>query len=176
MARIYTRKTYSAPSIGTGMKRQSAPVEAFIHHTVTPNDEDFNSKVRQVRAVHAIDRQHRVGNGWPMGGYHWLVFQHLGLKDPRHEASAYQLRPALFTPAAQAGHNSRTLAIAVVGDGREDALYADTAKVIADVIGLYCCIRTVGGHWDVTPTECPGDRIYGAIPRIAKRAGIRTYR
>lgn len=156
------------------MARQSAPLEAFLHHTDDKPSvvQIYNTKTEQTAKVHAIDTQHR-NQGWSMGGYHWVVFQQTGT---RHFARAFQLRPATFVPAAQLNHNTRTLAIAVVGNGNVNSLFEDTEKVILDILRRYKRIRTLGGHRDVVATNCPGDRIYAEIPSLARRAGLKVYK
>lgn len=163
MATIYTRSKYAAPGVPSGMARQGAPLEVFLHHSADREGMTWNTKAEQVAKVHAIDRQHR-NQGWSMGGYHWVVFQRTG---SRNEARAFQLRPGYYVPAAQKNHNSRTLAICVVGNGNAEELFEDTRIVIRKVIKLYCCIKAVGGHRDVVATSCPGNRFYAQLDRIA---------
>lgn len=171
---IYNRRQYDAPPLGQDMARQAAPREAFLHHTAdAPNAVNlYDTKREQAAKVRAIDAQHRR-QGWDMGGYHWVVFQKTG---DRNEARAFQLRPALFVPAAQQDHNSRTLAIVVVGNGNENRLFEDTRHVIAQVIRQYKQIQTLGGHRDVVATNCPGDIFYRDITDIARRARVKVYR
>lgn len=171
--RIYSRSGYDAPPLGEDMARQAFPLQAFLHHSDDENADQYNTKAEQVRKVKDIDNFHRNTRKWSMGGYHYLVFQRIG---SRYEGSAFQLRPATFVPAAQLNHNYRTLAICVVGNGEHEVLQADTVRTIAKIIRMYGGVKTLGGHRDVTPTDCPGDRFYKSIPRIADLAGVSVYR
>jgi hypothetical protein len=168
---IYLRNRYKAPPVPSGMSRQAHPLEAFLHHSVDIDAGQYNTKEKQTKKIGLIDGEHRA-RGYSMGGYHWVVFQRTG---NRWAARGFQLRPAIYTPAAQLGHNPRTLAICVVGDGRYDTLHPDTIDVIAHIVKRYPGVRKLGGHRDVTPTECPGPRFYKAVPTIARRAGVTAY-
>ena len=172
MSVIYTRSKYNAPPLGRNMGRQLSPLEAFVHHTADAEGMSFNTKDEQVRKIRAIDHFHRNGRGWSMTGYHWLVFQKVG---SRNVSRGFAVRPVLYVPAAQANHNTRTLAIAVVGNGDKEPMFDDTVACIARIIRMYKNVRVVGGHRDVVATGCPGRNFYQRLPQIAHRAGVRVY-
>jgi hypothetical protein len=173
MSVVYTRSMYRAPALGSGMSRQASPREAFLHHTADAEGLSYNTKDEQVAKVRSIDKQHRA-QGWEMIGYHWVVFQRTGT---RNEARAYQARPAIYVPAAQENHNTRTLAICVVGNGERETMFADTRSVIREIIRRYSNIQTLGGHKDVVATACPGRNFYSQIPTIVKLLdGVTKYR
>lgn len=166
---IYTRKEWGAIPARAPMSRQSAPVEAFIHHTADAHGR-YRTLAEQKAKCRQIQRFHMDGNGWSDGGYHFLVFQPQG---QGIGARAFALRPVEYVPAAQAGHNTRTLAISVVGNGETEEMQRNTRYVIEQIIARYPSVKAVGGHRDVTATSCPGDNFYQAINRIAKASGKR---
>jgi hypothetical protein len=90
-------------------------------------------------------------------------------------------------PAAQQGHNTGTVAICVVGDFRSghDQLKDNTRFAIEvllkwlqnhDDSRFDLPLRTLGGHGDVFPTECPGANIRRAIPTIAGAADLSVFK
>lgn len=171
MSTIYTRSKYNAPPLGVNMARQASPLEAFLHHSTDPDGLTYNTKSEQVAKIDAIDTFHRRDRGWAMTGYHWIVFQRTGT---RNAARGFAVRPALYVPAAQANHNTRTLAICVIGDGEREQIFNDTIHCVARIIRMYSNIRTVGGHRDVVGTTCPGKNFYRALPAIAHEAGVKV--
>ena len=172
---IYTRNRYNAPKLGPNMARQGSPIEAFLHHTddIPLVVGELNTKEEQVSKIREIDQFHRVQRGWSMCGYHWLVFQMTGT---RWEPRAFAVRPIHFTPAAQLNHNTRTVAICVVGNGNVNQLHGNTRALIAKIIRRYPNVKTLGGHRDVVATDCPGRNFYNAIPNTAKLAKVKVYR
>lgn len=164
----YTRKEWGARA-GRPMSEQAPPVEAFIHHTDDASGR-FRTLAEQKAKTRAIQDFHMDGRGWSDIAYHFLVFQPQG---QGIGARAFTARLVRFTPAAQLNHNTRTLAIAVVGNGDSEEMQRNTRYVIEQIIARFPSVKAVGGHRDVVATDCPGDKFYGSIERIAHAAGKR---
>jgi N-acetylmuramoyl-L-alanine amidase-like protein len=147
------------------------PAEAFLHHTVDGDAAALNSEAEQSAHMRAIQRDH-FDRGWSDIGYHFVLFQPF---PPLRHARVFEGRDTHKVPAAQAGHNTGTLAIAVVGDFTTDTLQRNTRYAVELVLRMHPALETVGGHRDVTPTACPGDGIYRWLDRIADAAGVRRY-
>ncbi len=172
MSVIYRRAQYDAPDIGADMARHHGPTELFIHHTADAEGYSYNTKAEQVAKIHSVDKQHR-SQGWAMCGYHWMIFQQTG---SRKLSRAYQVRPGIYVPSAQAGHNTDTIAVCVVGNGMKEPLHSDTVDAIRRIVWMYNRLETVGGHRDVVATSCPGDRMYGGLDRVADATRLKRYK
>lgn len=169
--RIYSRERWNARPAGP-MTEQATPIEAFIHHSADPNAKKINTLREQCAHMRGVQDYHMNGNGWSDIGYHYVVFQWLGSKA---SARIFAARQASFIPAAQAGHNNRTLAVCVVGHGARDPMERNTRFAIEQIIRSYPSVARVGGHRDVTPTECPGDKFYHEVPTIAAAVNRKTF-
>lgn len=172
MKRFYSRSDWEAHAPTGGMAIQGLPTEAFIHYADAADAPKLKSLAAQKAALRGIQRFHQGERGWSDIGYHYVVFQAYGLVPG---ARAFQARETRYVPAAQAGHNTGTLAICVYA-GPGDDLKRNTRWLIEQIIEKYPSVRTVGGHKDVTSTDCPGPKIYSQISQIAKATGKRVYR
>jgi hypothetical protein len=154
--------------------------EVFIHHT---DDEasGIDSFDEQVNRMKAYQNFHMDDRGWDDIGYHAVVFPPFktsaGTEIP---ARIFQGRPRNHVPAAQAGHNSGTLAIAVVrgGDRRmfQNQRYA-IEVYLNHLVDAGSPLRTLGGHRDVTSTSCPGNGIYSQdLPILQDATNLKAYR
>lgn len=161
--RIYNREQWGARN-WREFSRQGLPVEAFVHHSGPENGRTLDTMNEQIRTVQGFQNYHMDTHGWDDIAYHFVVFQWVG-KTPM--ARAFKGRPSTHTPAAQEKHNTRTLAICVVGNGDKEPMQANTRFMIETLIRRYPTIMRIGGHRDVVQTSCPGSKFYAAIPRIA---------
>lgn len=171
--RVYTREDWGARP-AKSMTFQSPPREAFIHYDSTPDAEHVRSLKAQKRAMREIQYYHQVNNGWSDIGYHFVIFQPYGnIKYAR----VFEARPVKYVPAAQAGHNTGTLAIQVYA-GPGDKLKKSTEWAIIQLLreGFAHKVTRLGGHRDVVATSCPGDIIYRRIPELAHRTKLNTFK
>lgn len=172
MVKLYTRRQWGARPPARAMTPQGSPREAFIHYSDSPDAERLDTLSEQKAAVRAIQDFHIDGRGWSDIAYHYLVCQPRGRL---RRARAFQGRDHLRVPAAQEGHNTGTLAICVIA-GPGDPISRNTRYAIEQLLRRHPSVRTVGGHRDVTSTDCPGDLLYAQIPAIARAAGVRVYK
>lgn len=138
-------------SVDPGSKR-----EVFLHHTVSGNRAWTRAQEREhMRALWAL---HVKTNGWADIGYNFVCFP---------SSRIYRARPSDRIPAAQEGHNTGTLAIAVVGTNPILSFFQrrQLRKLIVKLREDRPTITKLGGHRDVYATECPGDRIYGWVTK-----------
>jgi hypothetical protein len=179
---VLERHDWNARKPGT-MAAQASPSEAFVHHGAETDAEARGITTReQVKAaMHGIQAFHMgPERGWSDIGYHYVVFQPHG--SLRH-AVICEGRPVRCVPAAQLNHNTNTFAVCVFGTiDRNDPLQDSTIKALgallsgrrADLTGAHN-IKTVGGHRDVTQTDCPGNYLYDKLDTIAHAAKIGRY-
>lgn len=107
------------------------------------------------------------GNGWQDIGYNFVLFP---------SGRLYEARGGSRVPAAQAGANTGTVAIAYVGDGRTaDMTRRARLRLRAALIALRTRrgIRRLRGHRDFGGTECPGPLIYRRLPNFRRFSGMR---
>lgn len=176
---LYTRIDWGARTPTKHMGGNFPIEEAFLHHSTDRLAEHADTLAEQKAIARAIQRFHMDTRGWADIGYHFLVFQPYG---HRKYARIFQGRLLHNTPAAQLNYNRHTLAVCVIGNfDRDDALKENTRHAIRVLLnhvddGTAIDLATLGGHRDVTATDCPGDTLYRAIPTIAKAAGLKVYK
>lgn len=175
---LYTREEWGARDPEpTNSQDPDRCREAFLHHTTNPDAESVTSLEEQAAAMRAIQRFHMDTNGWSDIGYHFIVFQPFGRIE---RGRAFQARAVTSVPAAQGGHNTGTIAIAVYGrfDG-SDKLKPETKDTIVALLermnNRHPSLAVLGGHRDVTATTCPGGTLYEAVGGIARRVGLRKF-
>jgi hypothetical protein len=174
--RVYTRTDWDARPPRAMNLQPSAPTEAFVHHSADPRPEAFDRLAEQKAHMRAIQDFHMDVRGWSDIAYHLVVFQPYGNID---KARIFEGRSWSYVPAAQEGHNTGTLAVCAIGDFRSDELKRNTRYAIGRLLishdGAHA-IKVLAGHRDVDATDCPGDKLYRWIPRIADAADLRVHR
>jgi hypothetical protein len=142
---------------GTVPRDSSQKFRIGIHHTVSPNR--TWTKSQEVLHMQQLERTH-MSQGWTTVGYSFLVFP---------SGRVYVGRGWTGLPAAQAGENTGSWAIAFVmnGETRKPSLLArrQVRKMIKTMKGKGA--KQLGGHreFDGQATVCPGDKV---IPFVRK--------
>lgn len=147
--------------------------EVFIHHT-DDTATWLDSFADQCARMRGYQNFHMDVRGWDDIGYHAVVFPEFttaaGTDIP---ARIFQGRPRDHVPAAQANHNSGTLAVCVVGAAdtrmKRNQRYA-VEVYLNHLLKAGAPLRELGGHRDVTATACPGDGIYSKDLAIIRDA------
>ena len=114
--------------------------------------------------------------GWSGIGYHFVI---------KADASIERGRPRWALGAHDEGENADSIGICVVYQEKPTAAQLEAlAALLADLCDIYGQFPdlkdpdtgkdTVDGHRDneppETPTECPGDVLYGMLPEIRRAA------
>jgi hypothetical protein len=149
------------------MKKLKSVRGLVVHHT--------GGEGGTVRSVH---RLHRDVFGWSGIGYHYLIGNGVDTTDGR----VYVGRPARYRGAHTRGANSRTVGIALFGNMEEhhptpaqaDALVKLLARLAftedLDPLGTTRIgLRSgpvISGHRDWGATDCPGSKLYSALPSV----------
>lgn len=163
--KIFMRKRWN-PRGGKG-PADGVKTEGFVHHSVTDGEQiTWENQAAHTRYIEYIAlRQNHRGID-----YNFLVFQPHG---EINTARVVEARGFHHIPAAQLNHNTGTLAVCIVGDGRHDGLHPSTIQAIAHIFTEANRrghkIRTIQPHSAVTPTACPGPNFYHGIPAIRGR-------
>lgn len=189
---VNPRTAWAARPSRAGTATNPPPREAFVHITDTPGAASLTTGAQRATAMRQIQRFHQDDRGWADIGYHYVVFQphegriagptasqDIGGRTPGGvpapgDAMVFAGRSVSVVPAAQLGHNTGTLAIAVFGT-HDDRIYTRTLYVIEELIKRHPTVAKVGGHRDVVATDCPGDRLYSLIPRVARASGAALF-
>ena len=99
--------------------------------------------------IETIRRWHVQDNGWSDVGYHYYV---------NKAGKVFAGRPVTQTPAAQAGHNTGTIAICCGGlheDAFTEAQYATLREMCRTINDAYDGAVTFHGHREVASKACP---------------------
>jgi len=187
MPSLVTRAGWGAnESIVQASPEYTTGVEVlFVHHTADSNGYSCADSARIVRGIEAY---HVRSKGWNDIGYNFLVDKCGTLFEGRRGGEG---EPVLG--AHTLGFNSRSAAIAVIGNYQSTPVSATVRNVIAQVaaykIGMYGNLATertvlvssgsdryaagtratlnrISGHRDTGRTECPGDALYAQLPSI----------
>ena len=97
----------------------------------------------------AVMRQWHRANGWADVGYHFFV---------RKDGTIQPGRSLELVPAAQAGHNTGTIAICLHGLDRDlftDAQFTSLRGLAAEIDAAYGGRLTWHGHCEVSAKACP---------------------
>ena len=178
-------------AIVKGSPEYSSDVQVvFVHHTAGTNSYRCADSASIVRAIEAY---HVRSNHWNDIGYNFLVDKCGTLFEGRKGGIT---RPVLG--AHTLGFNTRSSAIAVLGNYSGRAVPARVKQVIAQVaaykIGAYgsapagrvamvssgsdrfakgstAMLNRISGHRDAGKTECPGNILYAQLGSIRSLAG-----
>ncbi|MDQ3072016.1 MAG: N-acetylmuramoyl-L-alanine amidase [Bacteroidota bacterium] len=153
----------------------------IVHHTATAN-----STTDHLQAVRNIYLYHTEVNGWDDVGYNYLIAQDGTIYNGRDG------RGALDDDDTKGAHfcakNDATMGISMIGTFN-DGLPPDTAlraltqlmawKINKDALNVMTVsmhprnspnatpLKTISGHRDGCPTECPGDSLFAIIGALS---------
>lgn len=159
------------PNNGVVDVRLIRPVKIIVHHTAGRNTED-TSLDSAIAIARAIQRFHMDTRGWLDSGQQFTISRgaHI-LEGRRRSLEALRRGNAHVVGAHCAGQNLVSVGI------ENDGLYIDVdpPTVLFDRLREMCAYicRQYGiapteiyGHRDYRDTACPGDRLYGMLPRL----------
>jgi len=194
--RVISRAEWGADeSLMTWAPEFQVTQKLIVHHTATQNDDPDPAAT-----IRSIYRYHAVTQGWGDIGYNFLVDEAGNVYEGRYSraypAGTSPTGDDAFghgvTAAHASGFNSGTVGIALLGTltsrdpapGARDALERFLAWEAErngidplgsslyhnPVSGTEKVFANIAGHRDVNSTECPGDRLYAALPSIRSAA------
>ena len=163
----------------------------IVHHTAT-----INNDPNPAATVRSIYYYHAVTQGWGDIGYNFLIDESGTVYEGRYSRqyvpgenpTGEDLSGNGVTGAHASGYNSGTVGIALLGTltdrdatasarGALERLLAWKAErhgidprgaslFTNPVSGTQLTFANIAGHRDVNATECPGGRLYAALPSI----------
>lgn len=169
---VYTRADWGAqPPRRADRILDHRPDHIVVHHTATPNVTDYS--MEQAFALsRAIQRYHMHHNGWNDTGQQFTISRGGIVMEGRDNTLPAVRAGRHLLGAHVAGHNSHTVGIENEGDYMS-ATPPDTLLEALTHTCAWLCLRygldpgrAIVGHRDFNATNCPGDRLYGALPRL----------
>lgn len=155
----------------------------FVHHTVSANDYAPADVPEILRGIQAY---HMDANGWDDIGYNFLVDRAGQIWEGRAGGIDRNV-----VGAHVAGFNTGSVGVAVIGDYRSAEPTSASVGAVAQVLGWRLglagvdptasttmtgldgksvSLRTVSGHRDAAPTECPGQQLYDELGLVRSAA------
>ncbi|WP_051951460.1 peptidoglycan recognition protein family protein [Actinacidiphila yeochonensis] len=147
------------------------PDKIIVHHTAFANTADAGTS-GSFAVAHEIQDLHMDTNGWIDSGQHFTISRSGIVMEGRHR-SLERLRHGsdMVVGAHTVGQNSQ--GIGIEGNGTysaaapPDPLYDSLVGLCAYICGQYALDPAeIYGHRDFNDTECPGDVLYGMLPRL----------
>ncbi|HVL84294.1 MAG TPA: N-acetylmuramoyl-L-alanine amidase [Pseudonocardia sp.] len=152
------------------------PVRILVHHTATPNVPDLG-RPAAVALARAIQNFHMDRRGWLDSGQHFTISRGgYVLEGRRRSLEALRSGRKQVEGAHCTGQN--LVSIGIENEGTY--LDADPPRVLWDRLRELCaytCVQygiaptAIHGHRDFKDTACPGDRLYGELPRLRAEVG-----
>ena len=194
--RIITRRQWGADErLVSGTPVINRTVRAlFVHHTDTANSYSAAQAYAQVRAVYAF---HTKVRGWNDIGYNFLVDRFGRVFEGRRGSIT-----TAVMGAHTGGFNTDSLGVAVLGTYTTQVPSRAALDALAGVLawkaaqygidpraavtltsaggpftrypaGTPVRLAALSAHRDVGNTECPGDALYGQLPRLRREVATR---
>ncbi|MCW2901693.1 MAG: N-acetylmuramoyl-L-alanine amidase [Streptosporangiaceae bacterium] len=169
---IYTRAQWKAraPKVpATVLSRM--PDHIVVHHTATPNSTDYSTG-HAAALSRSIQDHHMDTNGWDDIGEQFTISRGGHLMEGRNRTMYALDTLSQVVGAHTSGHNDHTVGIENEGlytsATPPAALWDKLVQVCAYLCDLYGIAPSTGivGHRNYNATVCPGDRLYGMLPRL----------
>ena len=149
----------------------TSPVKILVHHTATPNVADPGPGAA-VALARSIQNFHMDVRRWPDTGQHFTVSRGGVVLEGRHHSLEFvRVGHRQVEGAHCTGQN--VVALGIENEGTYSAtdppqkLWARLRELCAYLCSRYGIAPTqIYGHRDFKDTACPGDRLYGALPRL----------
>jgi hypothetical protein len=164
---------------------------AVVHHTAGSN---FYTRAQSAAIVRSIQRYHVLGNGWDDIGYNFLVDKYGQVFEGRYGGIDRNV-----VGAHAQGFNTGSSGVALIGTYEGAAITPDARTALTRLLawrldvahvdplssfswrstgnprfpaGQAITLRTVSGHRDTGYTTCPGSRLYGELPALARSVSL----
>lgn len=147
------------------------PVKILVHHTATPNVTDYGRGAAEALA-RGIQNFHMDTRGWLDTGQHFTISRGGFVLEGRHR-SLEVLRAGRQQVEGAHCTGQNVVAVGIENEGiyiatdPTDALWTSLRATCAYICTRYGIRPTeIYGHRDFKNTACPGDRLYGQLPRL----------
>ena len=152
------------------------PVKILVHHTATPNVDDLSRRAADDLA-RGIQNFHMDRRGWLDSGQHFTISRGGFVLEGRHRSlEALRSGRKQVEGAHCTGQNLVSIGIENEGTytdtGPTGVLWDRLREMCAHVCSQYGIAPTeIYGHRDFKDTLCPGDVLYGMLPRLRGEVG-----
>ncbi|WP_220187565.1 peptidoglycan recognition protein family protein [Pseudonocardia pini] len=154
------------------------PVKILVHHTASPNVAD-TSRGAADAVARSIQNFHMDARGWLDTGQHFTISRGGFVLEGRHR-SLEVLRGGRQQVEGAHCTGQNVVAVGIENEGiyidqdPPGALWDSLRATCAYICGQYGIAPTeLYGHRDFKNTICPGDRLYGMLPRLRSEvAGV----
>lgn len=149
------------------------PELIVVHHTTDPNSDQVG-RADAITIARKTQRYHMDSNGWSDTGQHFTIGRGGFTLEGRTTSLANSRNGKRFTLGAHAfGANERSVGIENEGSYFTARMPAAQWKSLVALTAWLCAQHRIGvdgivGHRDVTSTTCPGDWLYGQLPRLRR--------
>ncbi|ANY06822.1 peptidoglycan recognition protein family protein [Pseudonocardia sp. HH130630-07] len=152
------------------------PIRILVHHTAGANTPDFSIPAAH-RMARGIQAHHMDRNGWLDSGQHFTISRGGHVLEGRF-LSLGELNGGRRVVEGAHSPGQNVIAIGIENEGTYisedppgplwDSLRATCAYICAQY-GI--APSELYGHRDYRNTICPGDRLYGQLPRLRREVG-----
>ncbi|MFC4946870.1 N-acetylmuramoyl-L-alanine amidase [Pseudonocardia sp. GCM10023141] len=147
------------------------PVKIIVHHTASANVENY-SQDAAFGLARSIQNFHMDGRGWLDTGQHFTISRGGFVMEGRHRSlEVLRIGQRAVEGAHCVGQN--IVAVGIENEGLytdvdpPQALWDRLRQMCAYICQQYGIAPTeLYGHRDFNNTACPGDRLYGQLPRL----------
>jgi hypothetical protein len=183
-AKVITTAEWGAkpPKSGTFPFRKTFPRYIVIHHTTNqnpPNDSSKGTLQGGIRLAKNIQSGHMNDNGWSDSGHNFLNTTGGIILEGRH-GSLDAAKRGQCIQSAHAAQDQGKLANGNQSPGIENegefTIFPMIQKQWESLVELCVSLcdscdispQNIKGHRDFSNTQCPGDWLYGQLPRLRK--------
>lgn len=140
-----------------------------VHHCASSNTSVTNRTEKEHQKW--LQGYHMNNRGWCDLGYHFGVGKSGSLLEGRLQS---------LLGAHVGGQNTGKVGVVVHGDYRSRTFTSTQENNIVSLLAWLCYYydiepSSIVGHQDLAATECPGDNIYSALPRIRNTVNYKLY-
>ncbi|MBA9006333.1 peptidoglycan recognition protein family protein [Thermomonospora cellulosilytica] len=171
MPRIRTRADWNARPAPAPRLVREAPKFVVVHHTATPNVDDFSLE-QAYRLSRSIQSAHMGVNGWPDTGQHFTISRGGHIMEGR-QGSIDAARRGFFVEGTHAGRaNDFTVGIECEGTYSDvlppEPLLASLTETLAWLCRQYDLDprEAIVPHRHFSSTECCGTAFAAALPNL----------
>ncbi|WP_412079179.1 peptidoglycan recognition family protein [Streptomyces xanthophaeus] len=176
-SRIYARAVWQARSPrGRVLRAVGRPKRIIVHHTATANTPDL-SRTRAFALARAIQSHHMDGFGWIDTGQHFTVSRGAYVLEGREGSLASLVGGERMVVGTHcSGQNGVSIGIETEGTYTHGTPPAQQYEALVELCARLCrrhrlAASEIYGHRDFNATLCPGDALYGLLPRLRQDVG-----
>ncbi|XP_038548267.1 peptidoglycan recognition protein 5 [Micropterus salmoides] len=157
---VVSRSQWGAAAPRQKMTLKASAQRVVIHHTALPR---CSGRKECMDRLVSIQRRHMTQNGFDDIGYNFIV---------GGDGTVYEGRGWGVVGAHTKGNNHDSLGIAFMGNFNNDTPSTESISSVKKLLragvtqGFLQREFVLFGHRDLGNTECPGEKLYAALPQL----------